>query len=379
VKKSLLFVDDEQAALDGLRRALRRTEAEWQMTCVRDGEAAWQQLLDAVYDAVVTDVKMPGISGLELLGRIRRTPRTQGIPVVVLTGLSDHDLKRQALEQGASDLFTKPVDGGQLIARLNNVLDLKDRQDALRASVDTLRHQVDQQRRELLRTRLDAICRLANAAEYRDEETGNHVVRVGCYSRAVAETMGMDKRWTEMLLLAAPLHDIGKIGIPDRILLKPGPLTPAERAVIQRHCAIGERILREPSKTVVTFWDWYSPDPDAASPANPLLDLAASIALTHHEKWNGEGYPLGLAGESIPLQSRIVAVCDVFDALVSNRPYKTASSDDEALGILCDGVGNHFDPAVHRAFVKAWPEIRLIRRRFADGVRVLPAGEEERP
>lgn len=146
---------------------------------------------------------------------------------------------------------------------------------------------------------------------------------------------------------------------------------------MQRHCAIGDRILREPSKAMVPFWDWYSAESDGESPVNPLLEVAASIALAHHEKFNGEGYPFGLAGERIPLESRIVAVCDVFDALVSNRPYKGPRSDEDAMAILKEGAGSHFDPAVHAAFVEILPEILAIRDRFADGVRVLPNGEEE--
>ena len=178
--------------------------------------------------------------------------------------------------------------------------------------------------------------------------------------------MGMPRSFLEMLLLAAPLHDIGKIGIPDSVLLKPGPLTDEEWIVMQRHCEIGECILREQSKVVVPLFDWYAVEPPAMKETlenrDPVLEMAATIALTHHEKWDGGGYPRGLSGEAIPLESRIVAVADVFDALTSNRPYRPARPEEEALTIMAATVGSHFDPRVHAAFVRSLPEIRAISR-----------------
>ena len=227
---------------------------------------------------------------------------------------------------------------------------------------------------------MSIVCRLGMAAEFRDEETGNHVIRVGCYSRAIAAEMRMPKSFLETLLLAAPLHDIGKIGIPDKVLLKPGPLDDEEWAVMQRHCEIGECILRERSKAVVPLFDWYAVEPGAIKTQlanrDPVLEMAATIALTHHEKWDGSGYLQKLAGEAIPLESRIVAVADVFDALTSDRPYRLARPEEEALSIMDGTVGSHFDPRVHAAFVRALPEIRAIRARFADNVSVLPELEE---
>ena len=367
MKRNLLFVDDEQACRDALQRTVHRTEREWELTCVSNPVTAWERLLDAAYDAVITDINMPGISGLDLLKRIRRTDSTRDIPVVVLTGMFDHRLKQRALELGASDLFNKPVDSGQLIARLQSMLAIKDRQDDMTSTLESLRRQVDRHRDEVVRARLDGICHLANAAEYRDSETGNHVIRVGSFSHAVAKALGWDEMRAETLLLAAPLHDIGKIGIPDSILLKPGPLSPAERAVMQRHCVIGQRILREPSKAMAPLLDCYSACSVGGMPANPLLEMAASVALTHHEHWNGRGYPSALAGTQIPLESRIVAVCDVFDALMSWRPYKPARSEADALTTLHEESGSHFDPEVYSAFIRALPEIRSIRQRLADG------------
>ena len=243
-------------------------------------------------------------------------------------------------------------------------------QDDLRAMNEMLAEKVQRQNVDLAQSRMSVVCRLGMAAEFRDEDTGNHVIRVGCYSRAIAAAMGMPRSFLEMLLLAAPLHDIGKIGIPDSVLLKPGPLTDEEWAVMQRHCEIGECILREQSKVVVPLFDWYAVEPPAMKETlenrDPVLEMAASIALTHHEKWDGGGYPRGLQGEAIPLESRIVAVADVFDALTSNRPYRPARPEEEALTIMEATVGSHFDPRVHAAFFRSLPEIRAIRARFAD-------------
>jgi putative two-component system response regulator len=379
VKKQILIVDDDQNVLDALRRSLHDQSDDWSMTFIRHPETAWERLLDTAYDAVVSDLKMPGIGGLELLERIRQTDKTKNVPVVVLTGLNDQGLKERALDLGASDLLNKPIEARQLISRLRNVLQVKAYEDDLRSKNDSLSEKVRRQNVDLAQTRMSVVCRLGMAAEFRDEDTGNHVIRVGCFSRAVAAAMGMPRSFLEMLLLAAPLHDIGKIGIPDSVLLKPGPLDDEEWAIMQRHCAIGAQILREQSKAVVPLFDWYAVEPhslkDALENCDPVLNMAASIALTHHEKWDGSGYPQGLSGEAIPLESRIVAIADVFDALTSNRPYRPSRPEDEALTIIESTVGSHFDPRVHIAFLQALPEIRVALARFNDSVEVFSSAE----
>jgi len=379
VKKQILIVDDDQRMLDALRRTLHHQSDDWAMTYVRNPEEAWETLLQTAYDAVVTDVRMPGLTGIELLERIRQTDKTKDVPVVILTGLNDSDLKERALLCGAVDLLNKPVDAGQLIARLRSVLQTKTYEDELRATNELLTEKVQRQSIDLAQSRMSVVCRLGMAAEFRDEDTGNHVIRVGCYSRAVAAAMGMPRSFLEMLLLAAPLHDIGKIGIPDNVLLKPGPLSDEEWVIMQRHCEIGESILREQSKAMVPLFDWYAVElpsmKDTLENRDPVLEMAATIALSHHEKWDGGGYPRGLAGETIPLESRIVAVADVFDALTSNRPYRPARPEEEALSIMDSTVGTHFDPRVHAAFTRSLSEIRAIRDRFADGVVVFPQAE----
>jgi len=362
-----------------MRRTLYRQGDDWAVTFVSHPEAAWEAMLETAFDAVVTDIRMPGISGLELLDRIRQSEKTKDVPVVVLTGLNDRNLKEQALDRGAVDLLSKPIDAGQLIARLRNVLQTKSYEDDLRTNNDTLSEKVQRQGVDLAQSRMSIVCRLGMAAEFRDEDTGNHVIRVGCYSRAIAAAMGMPRTFLEMLLLAAPLHDIGKIGIPDRVLLKPRPLDDKEWEIMRRHCEIGECILREQSKTMVPLFDWYAVEPPAMKHSlenrDPVLEMAAMIALTHHEKWNGGGYPRGLAGEEIPVESRIVAVADVFDALTSDRPYRAAHTEEEALAVMASNASSHFDPKAYGAFLKALPEIRLIRERFADDVVVFPRPE----
>jgi len=380
VKKQILIVDDDQHVLDSLQRALHRQSDAWSVTFTSHPQTAWEQLLDATYDAVVADVKMPGFSGLELLHRMQQTEKTRSVPVVMLTGMDDHDLKEQALELGAFDLLNKPVDAKELIARLRSVLRLKDNVDALRNMNKLLTEKVHQQSIDLAQSRMNVVCRLGMAAEYRDEDTGNHVIRVGSYARAIATALGEPRAFVEMLLLAAPLHDIGKIGIPDSILLKNGPLNDAEWGVMQRHCEIGEHILRERSKAVVPLFDWFAVDlkamEEVVEKGDPVLEMAATITLNHHERWDGSGYPRGLSGGQIPLEARIVAVADVFDALTSNRPYRPARPEDESLTIMEGMARSHFDPRVYAAFLESLPEICAIRARFADEASDYPAVAE---
>jgi len=378
MKKQILFVDDEQPVLDAMRRMLRPQRDVWEITCINRPETAWERLLQQKFDVVVSDVKMDGMSGLELLDRIQQTEQTKDVPVVMLTGLSGRELKRQALELGAADLLNKPVEPEDLLARLRSVLQIKTYQDELRTHNDLLERRVQERTVELFHARLAIIWRLGKAAEHRDDAIGNHVIRVGCTSRLIAEALGMDRDFVETLCLAAPLHDIGKIGIPDAILLKPGPLSSREREVMKQHCQIGARILREDCKIKTAFWEWQELGPrfDDRSLDNPVLEMGASIALMHHEKWDGTGYPQGLSAEEIPLEACIVAVADVFDAVTSKRPYKAPYPDEQALQVIREGAGTHFAPDVHAAFMEALPEIRSIRERFADGVKTLPKTEE---
>ena len=226
---------------------------------------------------------------------------------------------------------------------------------------------------------MDVIWRLAKAAEYRDNETGNHVIRVGCMSRILAETLGMDRDFVETLFVAAPLHDIGKIGIPDSILTKPGPLSEQEWEVMQQHCRIGVKIIQEDTRAETAFEQWTGGSRAIHGTAadNPILKMAAGIALAHHEKWDGSGYPQQLAGERIPIEGRIVAVADVFDALTSQRPYKAAYPEEAALRIMDDlGPEPILTRRCTRHFRRALPAIRDVRNLFPDGMNEATSLEE---
>jgi len=368
-KERILFVDDEPAVLSSLRRMLHRERDVWDMTFLDTPHAALAALLRSDFDVVVTDAQMPGMDGLQLIWHLRQAEQTRDVPVIVVTGSADRDLKRKALDLGAADLLSKPVATEDLVARLRSVLRLKACQDELKCQNDLLEQKVRERTRQLEASRLDIIWRLGRAAEFRDEDTGNHILRVGYFSRVIAETLGLDRDFADRLFLAAPLHDIGKLGIPDSILLKPGPLTTEEWHIMRRHCEMGASILQQHSDTERVFKEWGSQELNTAyeSLENPILEMAATIALTHHEKWNGKGYPQGLVGEDIPLVGRIVAISDVYDALTSERPYKPAFPEEKVLAVIQEGIGQDFDPEVVAAFDLSFERIRAIRREFLNG------------
>ncbi|RMF86631.1 MAG: response regulator [Planctomycetota bacterium] len=364
-KKHIMFVDDERPVLDSIARCLRRRRNEWDLDLVQDPEEACDRLAEESYDALVTDLKMPKMDGLELVSKVQEFPHNKNMPVVVLTGMDDDDLKERALESGAFDLLNKPVRSRQLTARIESLLKWKERQDELEQITDRLNEQIARQQALLARQRLEVVFRLGMVAEHRDTETGNHVVRVACFSRLIAETLGLPPEDQQMLLLASPLHDIGKIAIPDAVLLKSGPLTPGEWTLMQKHCIFGEQILRGRASVMAPLLNWYHCE-SPGDAVDPLLDTAAVIALTHHEKWDGTGYPIGLAGEKIPLVSRITAVSDVFDALTSRRPYKQAGTSEAAIDYLRRTSGRHFDPQVVAAFERRFDDIIALKEHIRD-------------
>ena len=378
MRQRILFVDDDLGMLVGLRRMLRCHRHRWDMTFVDSVDEALSQMERVEFDAVVTDVMMPGKDGFYLLTQLRTVEGKTDIPVVMLTGAFESDLKRRALEHGASDLLNKPVAPEDLAARLNSALRLKSYQDQLKRHSQILEEEVRERTAELAASRLDIIWRLGKAAEYRDKETGNHIVRVGCYCRLLSEAMGLGSVFAEKLFLAGPLHDIGKIGIPDRILLKRGTLTDQERQTMQCHCAIGAEILRADPASKRFFLGWRPTRRDSLNKPfdDPVLATASTVALSHHEWWNGTGYPAGLSGEQIPLDARIVALADTYDALCSARPYKPAYSEDRAVKILSQESDRHFDPNVYAAFIGSLEELRAIRRELVDetGMESDPGG-----
>lgn len=361
-----MFVDDEPAVLAALRRMLHGHRSQWNLEFVEDGSLAWERIRRNKPDLVVTDVNMPGMNGIDLLVQIRQEPLTEDVQVIMLTGLADRNIKRRALDLGAADLLNKPVEFEDLLARLRNVLRLKAQSDQLKAHNEILETTVRRRTAELRESRIAIVWRLAKAAEYRDEDTGDHVIRVGYYSRLTAEALGFSQADAENLFLAAPLHDIGKIGIPDAVLRKKGKLDDDDWIIMRQHCLFGKCILEEDPKTARSVLGWQEPqlEPEVKE-MNPVLKLAASIAYNHHEKWAGDGYPRGLARDDIPLEARIVAVADVFDALSSSRPYKDALPEEQVLQIMREQANRHFDPQVFEAFLSRLDSVRAVQQELA--------------
>jgi putative two-component system response regulator len=319
-------------------------------------------------DLVLLDIVMPGFSGLELLEAIRADAQLAHIPVVMLTALEDRETKCRALTLGATDFLAKPVDPSELISRIRNVLVVKTHHDHLRSYAADLERMVKQRTAQLEASHQNIIHCLARAAEFRDDDTGRHVLRVGCYSGVIARQLGWGEEAAAMLEQAAQLHDVGKLGIPDAVLLKPGKLTPQEFEVMQKHCGYGKQVfetLTEPENSQLRKHAELG-DRILAGCGSTILDTAARIALTHHEWWNGTGYPIGLAGEDIPIEGRIVAVADVFDALSTKRAYKPAFPLDKCFAILEEGRGAHFDPQVLDAFFAAREQIVRIQIRYVE-------------
>ena len=365
-RRRILFVDDDPNILDVLERILTPYTEGWECQFCLSAEEAVGAAEKTDFDAIVSDARMPGKDGFWLLKALQASPRTCTVPVIILTGDCEPTLKRQALELGATDLLNKPICREDLVGRLRSALRLKAYQDELAAHIDTLENKVRERTRALEKSHREIIWRLAKACEYRDDQTGHHVVRVAFYSRVIAEGLRMEPDFVERIFLASPLHDIGKIAIPDRILQKPGALTQEEWKVMQCHCVTGASVLLEQPKAfgVLQWWGQDHGPGSVPQDENPFLKMASRIALSHHEKWNGEGYPNRLSGESIPMESRVVALADVFDALVSERPYKPAFSLEKALDIIGQESGRHFDPDVCRAFTERLGDIENIHSRL---------------
>jgi len=364
----ILFVDDQQSVLDSIRRTLRDRSKEWSLRFATSGAEAIATAEAEPITVVVSDYMMPGMNGIELLEAMQRSDRLARIPVIILTGNAETDLKRNALERGALDLVNKPITREDLVARITSALRLRGAQDELRRHNEELERRVRARTASLERSRLEIVFRLARAGEYRDEETGNHVQRVASISRILARALGLGEQEAQQIFLASALHDIGKIGIPDAILLKQGTLTTHERSVMQDHARIGWDILTH--RAVIGSVNVGAGRDRAAledlGDDNPLLACAAEIALAHHERWDGTGYPNGLAGEDIPLPARIVAVADVYDALRHHRRYKAAMGTGEAMRIIRESSGGHFDPALVECFEARLSEIEAVIAEHGD-------------
>ena len=363
----ILIVDDESLNIEVARRHL---EYAGYTNLISTDHAGQALPLIGLHrpDVVLLDIHMPEISGLEILAAIRSDKELSRTPVIILTSSSDPDTKLIALQAGATDLLQKPVHSGELLARLGNVLRVKAYQDHLHKHSEQLEEAVRRRTVELEASRLDVIHCLARAAEFRDDDTGQHIIRVGRYARIIAEKLGFSQRELNILEPAAQLHDVGKIGVADAVLLKPGKLTPEEFEMMQKHCGFGKKIAQQVSDRDAIALRHHAEIGarimDAGS--SPILEMARRIALTHHERWDGNGYPLGLAGNDIPIEGRITAVADVFDALSSKRPYKPPFPLGKCFAILEEGRGTQFDPAILDAFFERRDDIIQVQINSAD-------------
>ncbi len=298
------------------------------------------------YDLILLDMRMPELSGEDFIKRLRAQNLWQQPAIIVLTAQTDEETRKSALSAGARDFIMKPFKLWELLQRVRNALEIQILYRQSREFNAALENRVRERTRELSESRVDVIRRLSAAAEFRDNETGQHIVRMSVFAYHLALKAGLSETEASDIRDAAPLHDIGKIGIPDAILLKPGKLTADEFTVMKRHAMMGAEIL--------------------TGTTSPLMELARVIALTHHEKWDGSGYPRGLKGEAIPLVGRIVAISDVFDALTSDRPYKPGWEVEKAVAFMTEQSGTHFDPVLIGIFLRELPAILELRDRFKD-------------
>ncbi|TMO09813.1 two-component system response regulator [Pseudoalteromonas sp. S558] len=315
----ILIIDDEPANLKVMREVLGN---QYRMSFAKSGEAALALLEKDLPQLILLDIMMPDMNGFDVCQRIKNKASTSHIPIIFVTALDDESDEFKGFELGAVDYITKPISPAIVRARVKTHLSLV-------------------QAEQLKQAHVDLVQRLGRAAEYKDTDTGEHIIRMSQYSKVLALALGMPEQQAELLRQAAPMHDVGKIGIPDAILLKPGRLTGEEFEYMKKHAAIGAQIL--------------------ANSPSPLLQLAHKLAIEHHEKWDGSGYPNGIRGEDISIEGRIVAVADVFDALTSKRPYKEAWSVEKTVQHMQAQAGAHFDPALIELFVKNLDDIIAIK------------------
>jgi putative two-component system response regulator len=356
-RRTILVVDDEDINRKVLGTLLQSLGYDVRIaTNGTEGLAA----MDPTVDLVLMDIMMPDMDGFETVEALRAKPEGRDVPVIMVTALSAKEDRLRAVKAGANDFISKPIDATELRVRMASLLRMKEYHDEIKRYKETLEEMVEAKTKALkmalqnlhmaqqttIKAHLETLSRLSMAAEFKDEDTAHHIHRMSRYSALMAEKYGLDEDQVDLVLNASPMHDIGKIGIPDAILLKPGPLDPAEWEVMKTHTEIGAKILDSSSSN--------------------YLAAGRSIALAHHEKWDGSGYPAGLAGEDIPLFGRICAIADVFDALTSKRPYKEPYPNEKALEIMREGRGTHFQPELLDLFFDNFAMVEEIQKQFRD-------------
>lgn len=348
----IFIIDDESTNLKLLSKILT-TQGYRNLLLLQDPREVLPNYQDNRADLILLDVNMPYMDGYEVIEQLKGLHDPLLPPIVILTAQHGRDYLLKALAAGASDFVSKPFDRTELLMRVCNLLDAQLAHRLLHDQKAVLEDMVRVRTHDLNQTRLQVVQRLGRAAEYRDNETGLHIIRMSQFSALLAKSIGWDTDACDLILHASPMHDVGKIGIPDAILLKPGAFEPHEWEIMKRHTTIGAAILEGGD--------------------SELMQLAHTIALTHHEKWDGSGYPYGLAGADIPMSGRIVAIADVFDALTSARPYKKSWPIDEAVAFILEQSGRHFDPELVQHFEKRLPEILEIRERYLEPETPAPA------
>ena len=350
-KPVILVVDDQLPNIELLEAYL--VPEGYEIVTAVDGKEALRKISGNRIDLILLDVMMPGMDGFEVTRRVRQDATHRLLPIILVTALQETEDRVKGIDAGCDDFISKPVDKMELLARVRSLLKVKAYNDLLsnyrkelESDVKTRTAELKQALEKIKATSLETIYRLSMASEYKDTDTGTHIKRMSRYSAAIARRMGLDTSTVETILYSAPMHDLGKIGIPDHILLKPAMLDPAEWEIMKQHSVIGAKILK---------------NSDAA-----FIRLGEIIAYSHHEKWDGSGYPRGLKGTEIPIAGRITAIADVFDALTSKRPYKEPFPVENALAIIKEGRGSHFDPDVVDAFFAIQDEILTIKKEYDD-------------
>ena len=343
-KETILIIDDEPINLKLLDKILQ-SQGYQHLVLISDP----REVLNAYHahspDLILLDINMPHLDGYQVMEQLKELQDPLLPPIIILTAQHGKDYLLRALNAGARDFITKPFDRNELLMRVRNLLDAQLAHRLMHDQKNMLEQLVQQRTEELRQTRLQVVQRLGRAAEYRDEETGSHILRMSHMSALLARALGWSDSDCELMLHASPMHDIGKIGIPDAILLKPGKFEPNEWEIMKTHARIGGELLEGDN--------------------SDLMRMAREIAYTHHEKWDGSGYPNGLSGDAIPQAGRIAALADVFDALTSVRPYKKAWTIEAAIDLIKENRGTHFDPQLVDVFLIQLPAILDIRERFA--------------
>ena len=347
-KSTILIIDDDMRNTRLLEAQLKAEGYETQVAF--SGEEGLKLIASKLPDLILLDIMMPGMSGHDVAGKLKLDERTKAIPIIMVSALEDRDSRLRSLHMGAEEFLTKPVDRAELWVRVRNMLRLKEYQNFLAHHNRLLEEQVAERTKELSDAYRETIYLMTRAAEFKDEETGAHVQRISYYCLDIAEELGMDATFCDLIFHASPMHDIGKIAIPDAILLKPGGFMAEEWAVMKGHAAFGAKILEQGR--------------------SPYARMGAEIALAHHERWDGSGYPDGTRGEAIPFPARLMNIADQYDALRSRRPYKPPFPHERAHEIITQGDGRtqpgHFDPQVLDAFVKCAERWRDIFDNMAD-------------